>query len=150
MSQVWCGCMCHHLCEYAGDECWCDCNKRSYEMTEREKYVEQLRELADFYAGASDDLPRPPINTTVYVQKEDISFIIGACRKLKKTASGGYLSLLKSLDFNVLNFRIAQEEVCERKVVGRKWVPEYKQDAHFQDQVEWECKPILEGIEESQ
>ena len=118
-------------------------------MTEREKYVEQLRELADFYETAPNGLPRPAINTLIYVEKDDIPIIIRACRKLKKTAGNGYLSLLKSLDFSVLNFRIAQGEVCERKVVGRKWVPEYKQDAHFQDQVEWECKPILKGIEES-
>ncbi len=117
-------------------------------MTEREKYVEQLRELADFYAGAPDNLPRPMINTLVYVEKDDIPIIIRACHKLKKTMSVGYLSLLKSLDFNTLNFRIAQGEVCERKVIGQTWVPEYKQEGHFQDQVEWECKPVLKGIDE--
>ena len=119
-------------------------------MTEREKYVEQLRELADFYAGAPDDLPRPMVNELVYVQKGDIPIIIKACRKLKKTASAGYLSLLKSLDFSNLNFRIAQEEVCERRVVGQKWVEAYHVDGGFVDQVEYECKPILKGIEESQ
>ena len=117
-------------------------------MTEKEKYVEQLRELADFYAGAPDNLPRPPINELVYVEKSDIPFIIKSCRKLRKSSSGGYLSLLKSLDFSTLNFRIAQAEVCERKVVGQKWVPEFKQEGHFTDQVEWECKPVLKGIEE--
>ncbi len=119
-------------------------------MTEREKYVEQLRELADFYETAPNGLPRPLINTLVYVRKDDIPIIIRACHKLKKTADVGYLSLLKSLDFNILNFRIAQAEVCERKVVGQKWVPELHVDAHSIDQVEWECKPILKGIEESQ
>jgi len=117
-------------------------------MTEKEKYVEQLRELADFYESAPDALPRPVFNTLVYVEKDDIPIIIKACRKLKKTASGGYLSLLRSLNFGTLNFRIAQAEVCERKVVGQRWVPEFKQDGHFQDQVEWECKPILKGIDE--
>ncbi len=117
-------------------------------MTERQKFVEQLRELADFYATAPDNLPRPPINELVYVEKDDIPIIIRSCRKLSKTASGGYLSLKKSLDFSTLNFRISQEEVCERKVVGKKWIPEYKQEAHFQDQVQWECKPILKGIDE--
>ena len=117
-------------------------------MTEREKFVEQLRELADFYARAPDDLPRPAINTLVYVGKDDIPIIIRTCRKLKKTSFNGYLSLNKSLDFSVLNFKIAQGEVCERKVVGQKWVPESKQEGHFQEQVEWECKPILKGIGE--
>ncbi|KKL65510.1 hypothetical protein LCGC14_2154260 [marine sediment metagenome] len=119
-------------------------------MTEREKYVEQLRELADFYTKAPDNLPRPMVNELVYVEKEDLPIIIRSCHKLEKTASGGYLSLKKSLDFSTLNFRIAQEEVCERKVVGQKWVPAYHVDAHSIDQVEWECKPVLKGIEESQ
>ena len=119
-------------------------------MTEKEKYIEQLREIADFYEGAADDLPRPIFNHVVYIQKEDIPVIIKNCHKLEKTSSNGYVSLIKSLDFTKLNFRIAQGEVCERKVVGQKFVPEYKVDAHFQDQVEYECKPILKGIEESQ
>ena len=117
-------------------------------MTERQKYVEQLRELADFYARAPDNLPRPNVSTLVYVIKEEIPIIIKACRKLTKTASGGYLSLTKALDYGSVSFRIAQAEVCERKVVGQKWVPEYKQEAHYQDQVEWECKPILKGVDE--
>lgn len=117
-------------------------------MTEKEKYVATLREIADFYEGASDELPRPTINETVYIAKEDIPTIVKDCRKLEKTSSNGYVSLIKSLDFNKLNFRIAQEAVCERKVVGHTWVPEYKTGAHFVDQVEWECKPILKSIGE--
>ncbi len=117
-------------------------------MTERQKYVEQLHELADFYAGAPDNLPRPNMSTLVYVQKGDIPIIIRACRKLTKTSSNGYLSLNKSLDYGSISFRIAQAEVCERKVIGQTWVPEYKQEGHFRDQVEWECKPVLKGIDD--
>ena len=115
-------------------------------MTEKEKYIDHLREVADFYETASDDLPRPLFNGIVYIQKEDIPTIITNCHKLIKSSSNGYVSLVKDLDFGKINFRIAQEEVCERKVVGQKWIPEYKQEAHFQDQVEWECKPILSKI----
>ena len=117
-------------------------------MSEKKKFIEQLRELADFYENAPDNLPRPNVNTLVYVEKDEIPTIIRACRKLTKTSSNGYLSLSKSLDYGSVSFRISQEEVCERKVVGQKWVPEFKQDGHFQDQVEWECKPILKGIDE--
>ena len=90
-------------------------------MTEREKYVEQLRELADFYAGAPDNLTRPNVSTVVYVEKDDIPIIIRSCRKLKKTSSNGYLSLSKSLDYGSVSFRISQGEVCERMVVGQKF-----------------------------
>ena len=115
-------------------------------MTEKEKYIEHLRELADFYERASDDLPRPLFNEVVYIEKEDIPNIIKSCHKLTKSSSNGYVSLVKDLDFGKINFRIAQAEVCERKVIGQTWIPEYKQEAHFSDQVEWECKPILSKI----
>ena len=119
-------------------------------MSEKGKFIEQLRELADFYESAPDNLPRPYLTTLVYVEKDDIPIIIRACRKLTKTSSNGYLSLSKSLNYGSVSFRIAQGEVCERKVVGQKWVPEFKQEGHFQDQVEWECKPVLKGIEEEE
>ena len=115
-------------------------------MTEREKYVEQLRELADFYAGVPDDLPRPFINLDRYVEKEELHIIVASCKPLTKSVWGGSIKLTKTLDFGSVSFLIAQGEVCERKVVGREWIPEYKQEAHFQDQVEWECKPILSKI----
>ena len=119
-------------------------------MTEREKYVERLRELADFFETASDDLPRPNIPEVVYIGKESIPTIIKDCRKLTKSVAHGYLSLVKDLDYGKLFFRIAQEEVCERKVVGQIWVEKYTAPAHYIDQVEYECKPILKGIEEEQ
>ncbi len=119
-------------------------------MSEKEKYIERLRELADFFETASDDLPRPNIPEVVYIAKESIPIIIKDCHKLTKSVSSGYLSLEKDLDYGKIFFRIAQEEVCERKVVGQTWVEEYTAPAHFVDQVEYECKPILKGIGDSQ
>ena len=119
-------------------------------MTEKEKYIERLRELADFFERASDDLPRPSIPEVVYIAKGSIPTIVKNCHKLTKSVANSYLSLVKDLDFGKLYFRIAQEEVCERKVVGQTWVEEYTAPAHFVDQVEYECKPILKGIEDSQ
>lgn len=150
MSRVWCECMCHYLWEYVGDECWCRCNIRRSEMSEKEKYVEQLRELADFFAGAPDDLPRPFINLDRYIEKNELPVVLASCKPLAKSVWGGSVKLTKTLDFGSISFLIAQGEVCERKVVGQKYVPEYKQEAHFEDQVEWECKPILKGIEEGE
>ncbi|KKL91707.1 hypothetical protein LCGC14_1892000 [marine sediment metagenome] len=119
-------------------------------MTEKEKYVERLRELADFFEVVSDDLPRPNIPEVVYVNKGDIPIIIKDCHKLEKVAANGYISLKKSLDFGTLQFRISQEEVCERKVVGQIWVDTHTASGHFIDQVEYKCKPILKGIEDSE
>ena len=115
-------------------------------MSEKEKYITRLRELADFFETASDDLPRPTIHEVVYIGKDSIPTIIRNCRKLSKVVQNGYFSLVKDLDHGKLLFRIAQEEVCERKVVGQTWVEEYTAPAHFVDQVEYECKPILNQV----
>lgn len=116
-------------------------------MTEKEKYIASLREIADFYEGASDELPRPPINQECFsLSPEIIPVILKDCKKVEKAASGGYIELRKGLKLVTLVFNFAQDKVCERKVIGQTWVPEYKTEAHFVDQVEWECKPILKSV----
>ncbi|KKK73444.1 hypothetical protein LCGC14_2893770 [marine sediment metagenome] len=118
-------------------------------MSEKEKFVEQLRELADFYAKAPDDLPRPFINLDRYVEKSELPIVLASCKPLTKSVWGGSIKLTKTLDFGSVSFLIAQGEVCERKVVGQSWIdPEPARKGFFQDQVEWECKPILKGIDE--
>ncbi len=116
-------------------------------MSEKEKYIEELRALADFYERAPDDLPRPYISTQQYVEKKDLPTILKHCKSLEKSVYGGSVKLTKTLIFGSVSFLIAQQEVCERKVIGQTWVPEYKTDGHFVDQVEWECKPILKSLE---
>lgn len=118
-------------------------------MTEKEKYVATLRELADFYAVASDELPRPTINKECFsLAPAIIPVILKDCRKVTKAANAGYIELRKTLTLFTLVFNFSQAKVCERKVIGQTWVPEYKTEAHFVDQVEWECKPILQYIKE--
>lgn len=119
-------------------------------MTSKEQYVLQLRELADFYERASEELPRPPINLNVFcIVTKDIPVILEDCGKLEKAISGGFVELRKELTKDsTLVFNITQDKVCERRVVGQRWIPEYSNPAHFEDQVEWDCKPILASIKE--
>ena len=118
-------------------------------MTEKEKYVASLREIANFYEGASDELPRPVINRECFsLAATIIPVILKDCKRVEKAAVGGYIELRKALTYGALVFNFAQDKVCERKVVGQTWVPEYKTEAHFVDQVEWECKPILKSVGE--
>jgi len=119
-------------------------------MTEREKYVATLRELADFYEGASDELPRPTINRQCFsLVPEIIPTILKDCRKVEKAASGGYIELRKTLTHGTLIFNFSQEKVCERKVVGKREVAAVPaREAYFVDQVEWECKPLLKSVGE--
>ena len=121
-------------------------------MTEKEKYVAELRCLADFYEKSSAELPRPVINREVFSLSADIiPVLLRGCGRLEKSASGGYIELTKTLVFGSIIFNLAQEKVCERKVVGQTWVETRPAiPGHHVDQVEWECKPILKGIEESE
>ena len=147
MSRIWCECMCHHLWEYVGDECWCDCNIRGSEMNEREKYVEQLRELADFYESVPDNFPLPLLGFNRYIEKGELPLVLDFCKPLTKSVWGNSIKLTKTLDFGSISFLISQSEVCERKVVGQTWIEARPAvEGCFQDQVEWECKPILSKI----
>ena len=117
-------------------------------MSEREKYVEQLRELADFYAGAPDDFPLPLLGFDRYIEKRELPIVLAFCKPLTKSVWGGSIKLTKTLNFGSISFLINQGEVCERKVVGQRWVdPEPAKTGFFVDQVEWECKSILKGID---
>ena len=115
-------------------------------MNEREKYVEQLYELAGFYAGAPNNLPLPLLGFDRYIDKSELPIVLAFCKPLTKSVWGNSIKLTKTLDFGSISFFISQGEVCERKVVGQKFVPEYKVAEHFVDQVEWECKPVLGSI----
>lgn len=119
-------------------------------MTEKEKYVATLRELADFYEGSSDELPRPSISKECYgLLPEVIPVILKDCKRVEKAANGGYIELRKGLKFLTLVFNFSQEKVCERKVVGKIEVAAIPaRPAYFTDQVEWECKPILKSVED--
>ena len=52
--------------------------------------------------------------------------------------------------------RIARENVCERKVVGKRFVPATEaymipaQPAHEEDVIEWDCKPITTTTESTE
>ena len=117
-------------------------------MTEREKYVAELRCLADFYAMASDELPRPTVNREVFfLAVTAIPEILKNCGRVEKSASGGYVELTKTLVYGKVVFNFSQDKVCERKVIGQTWVETRPVvEGHFTDQVEWECKPILRSI----
>jgi hypothetical protein len=117
-------------------------------MTPRELFITKLREIANFYEAASDELPLFLVSSNTYiVEVKDIPTILRDCGKVTKSASGGYISLKKELGHVTLEFQIAQEKVCERKVVGQRWVePRPAVAGTFVDQVEWECKPILKAV----
>jgi len=120
-------------------------------MTSKERFVLQLRELADFYETASEELPRPAVPVNVWgVTVDNLSVIIKDCGRLEKKAVYGVIELRKELPHHTLIFNIAQDKVCERRVVGQRLIAATigtpPQPSHYEDQYEWDCKPILSSV----
>ena len=110
-------------------------------------YIKGLRQLADFYE--QHPTLRFPSSDSVtvygYVTKEDaitVASVLGHCEKVFDKDA---FYLIKDLGELKLRFYFNREEVCERKVIGTKLVPEYIYPAHIEDIVEWECHPLLEA-----
>ena len=76
-------------------------------MTEKEKFIEELRCLEDFYEAAPDDLPRPFINRDHYVDKDELPVVLAHCKPLKKSIFGNSIKLTKTLVFGELSFFIS-------------------------------------------
>jgi len=120
-------------------------------MTSKERFVIQLRELADFYEQASEELPRPAIPVNVWgITVADIPRIIRDSGRIEKKAVYGVIELRKDLPHHTLIFNISQDKVCERRTVGQRLVPGSAGTPptapHYEDQYEWDCKPILSSV----
>ena len=50
------------------------------------------------------------------------------------------LEILKRFGSHQLRVNVAREAICERKVIGTEFVPEYRVSAHQKDIVEWVCE----------
>ena len=122
-------------------------------MRKRREYCEGLRALAQFLEE-HPELDQPEIYTFQnYVWgKHDFASklkLLGACRKVYTEYS---VSIFKDFGPIAYGFYIARDNVCERKVVGKKTVPAREAysvpavSAHEEDIVEWECDSILKEV----
>lgn len=114
----------------------------------RQGYVASLRLIADWFE-AHPDVPLPHTADEFYLftihnreEMENIARIFGTC---EKEYTDGLFKLKKK--FGEIEMRVvaSRDQICNRKVVGAKLVPEQVIPAHNVDIVEWECfdTPLL-------
>ena len=115
-------------------------------MTHNE-YAESLRQIADWWE-AHPEVPLPyDMSPFRYVatKRDEMTKIAAALGSCEKDYDGGLFYLRKH--FGAVQFEafVAREQVCERKVVGKRRVAKRVIPAHTEDIVEWECfdKPLL-------
>jgi len=120
-----------------------------------EQCVEFLRLLADFYEQ-HPDVPLPLhlgfefLNVYLHDNPKAVLASIGS---FEKGAEDDYFIAKKKLGSYELVFKAKRDQVCERKVVGKRIIPahvipaEFKEETfvpeHEEEIVEWDCKPVL-------
>lgn len=115
---------------------------------ENKEYADSLRMIADWFE-AHPDMPLPYQADEIDIfavhsreQMENVARQFGSC---EKEYSEGLFMLKKKIGEITLRAVANRNEVCKRKVVGAKLVPEQVIPAHNVDIVEWECfeTPLL-------
>src|ERR1019366_185037 len=116
-------------------------------MTNKE-YANSLRLVADWFEAHPE--VEPPhdaeeialYNVHTRAEMETVARNMGTC---EKEYTDGYFKLRKKFEGITLVAVASREQVCKRKVVGAKLVPEQVIAAHNVDIVEWECfdTPLL-------
>jgi len=117
---------------------------------ENRDFATQLRAIAKLYEE-NPSLPQFSNNFTVYGQNKEslakIAMIIGTC---KKDYSDSFFKLQKEFGEISLSFLGWREDICKRKVVGKRLVVKdveqervYKTEEVEEDIIEWECPDSL-------
>ena len=125
-------------------------------LTEREQFIQGLRELADVYEN-SPELPVPSCSSTLYLflreSDGDVKQLLGdyarMLKPVKKCTIGdshfGIRRTFGKIDLDVLSDRAL---VCERRVIStehipEKVIPEHVIPARDAEIVEWVCPQLL-------
>ncbi len=120
---------------------------------ETKEYVQSLRLIADWFE-ANPEVPIPHDADVFYLysldtrkEMEMVARIFGSC---EKEYTAGLFKLKKKFGEIEMCVVATREQVCKRKVVGAKLVPEQVIPAHNVDIVEWECfdTPLLSAPKE--
>ncbi len=115
---------------------------------DRQDFINGLRQLADIY----EQKPwlEVPYIPTMWIFTHDADTFI---QQIAAFGSGAKKYVGEDIEFipNVLldlKVNCKREQICERKVIGKKRVPEKHIPAqvipeHEEEIVEWECRPVL-------
>lgn len=118
-------------------------------MTGKE-YADGLRAIASWYE-AHPEIPLPAdanISNAFCQSKDDAAAVIRALGKCQKEYSEKLLTISRKFGQVTAQFLFWRDQVCVRKVVGTREIPEQKIEAHtipasVEEIVEWDCQPIL-------
>jgi hypothetical protein len=116
----------------------------------RTDYINALRRIADVYQ-VNPDLEAPAYIPASWVFAATPEAFI---RYVRAFGGGGKEFKGEDLEFtpeycgDIIKINCKREQICERKVVGSRHVPEkiipaQIVPAHEEEIVEWDCKPIL-------
>jgi hypothetical protein len=122
-----------------------------------EKFVQFLRDLADWYSQHSE-IP-PPYSLegegiAVYLFGHDNpQEILRAIGSFEKGFNNEYFEAKKAIGGKTLKFIFYRDKVCTPRVVGKKLIektvipssftPEKVIEAHEVEEIEWDCSPVL-------
>lgn len=120
-------------------------------MTNEER-KEQLRGMRDllWFLEENNDIELPNFTFVKWVwSKKEVVQAARLMRPVQKSVAHGTFALTREFAPGVsLATKTYQSYVCESKVVGKKWVEEEPAReavaGHFEDEVEYDCNPILE------
>lgn len=116
--------------------------EKEIRSAERQKFVQGLRECADFL-DQHPDLPIPGSVTSFCCfanSKEELASFARSMGNCEKHAEGNYFWIERKFGSIRYEINIERAKVCVRKVVGTITVP-----AEEKDVVEWECEDSLLG-----
>jgi len=112
---------------------------------DRDELVEGLRAFADFIEERGLELPiqSPKMKLTEILYgenaKEKMQNVARKIGRAEKNWGSYYFDLRKEFGPVTLEFSVQKEQVCQKRVVGFKDVPEYVSPAHREEVVEWTC-----------
>jgi hypothetical protein len=113
---------------------------------EREATLRGLEELVDLLRR-EPGLDLPSFTFTIWeISREDFRETARLMGKTTKQMDGSYISLRRDFSGGVrLEVTIGKESICERVVVGSRWVP--PADGYTREEYEWVCRDSIFAVQ---
>ena len=117
-------------------------------MLTNAEYATSLRLIADWFESHPE--VKPPhdaheivlYNVHTRAEMETVARNMGSC---EKEYTEGFFKLKKQIGAIELRAVASRDQVCKKRIVGTRIVPEQVISEHVEELVEWECfdKPLL-------
>ncbi len=122
--------------------------KEERQAVERETRLESMEMLIDFLReNPIIPLPSWKYSASFSWKNDDLKEVVRAMSPCKKEVTGSFYTLAVTIGDIKFTTNFNREDVCKKKVVGTREVPEVVYEAHTEDIVEWTCPDSLLGGE---